>query len=426
MNLPRGMILGNLLSVLVSFWVIVAASCTFPGISDDFAASPLPLIPGYYRIFHFTKSIGAIIAIVSIFSVSTGYMWGCGYQVSSLAQSGLLPRVLSSTFGVNSTPYFTLALSSVGQVIVCVLLWKYAPSVGPPLLLQTVIIGASLVYVSIFCAFIVFRLRFGAMKRHWKNPVGITGAVVGIVLALLLFLSAVGFQSQTDSLIVYVVYMTCAAVYYVTYAQYRQYFSPDEQKHFMKAYILNAKNTKSRSMKKGPMLWSSQFLVVPMQRLLEIPASVMGSGRQSSSRSGSVSNNTSISLMQKPTPSSSSSQSWKKYYVIAPAPSLSSPYDIVVSPGDDVLSREDLPQSTDSIDRIIEQKDSSLPASSIQSPTADPGTADSLLESQPPPPRGYSHRGSSSSTRHSDHISLNHSIVTMSPSPRCDDVVHFV
>jgi hypothetical protein len=416
------MILGNLLSVLVSFWVIVAASCTFPGISDDFAASPLPLIPGYYRIFESTKSIGAIIAIVSIFSVSIGYMWGCGYQVSSLAQSGLLPRVLSSTFGVNNTPYFTLALSSISQVIVCVLLWKYAPLVGPPLLLQTVIIGASLVYVSIFCAFIVFRLRFGAMKRHWKSPVGISGAVVGIILSLLLFLSAVGFQGSTDSLIVYVVYMACAALYYVTYAQYRQYFSPDEQKHFMKAYILNAKNTKSRSMKKGPSIWSSHMLAVPMQRLLEVSASMMGSGRQSS-HSGSVSNH-SLSL-QKPTPSSSSSQTWKKYYVVAPEPSSSPTFDFIVS-NVDSLYREDIPD-TDSFERIAEHKQSS-PESLMSSPTADLAAVDS-----PPAPTNISmtqhqprrYSAGTSSARHSDHLSLNNNIATVA-SPRSDEVVHLV
>lgn len=413
MNLPRGMILGNLLSVFVSFWVIVAASCTFPGISDDFAASPLPLIPGYYSIFESTKSIGAIIAIVSIFSVSIGYMWGCGYQVSSLAQSGLLPRVLSSTFGVNNTPYFTLALSSISQVIVCVLLWKYAPLVGPPLLLQTVIIGVSLVYVSIFCAFIVFRLRFGAMKRHWKSPVGISGAVVGIVLSLLLFLSAVGFQGSTDSLIVYVVYMTCAAVYYVTYAQYRQYFSPDEQKHFMKAYILNAKNTKSRSMRKGPSIWSSHMLVVPMQRLLEIPASMMGSGRQSS-HSGSVSSHS----LQKPTPSSTSSQSWKKYYIVAPGPSTSPTFDFIVS-NMDSLCREDIP-GTDSFERIAEHEQSS-PESLISSLTADLAA----VENQPPLHQQRRCSAGSSSARHSDHLSLSNNIATVA-SPRSDEVVHFV
>lgn len=415
------MILGNLLSVFVSFWVLIAASCTFPGISDDFAASPLPLIPGYYRIFESTKSIGAIIAIVSIFSVSTGYMWGCGYQVSSLAQSGLLPRVLSSTFGVNNTPYFSLALSSICQVIVCVLLWKYAPLVGPPLLLQTVIIGASLVYVSIFCAFIVFRLRFGAMKRHWKNPVGISGAVVGIILALLLFLSAVGFQGSNDSLIVYVVYMTCAALYYVTYARYRQYFSPDEQKHFMKAYILNAKNTKSRSMKKGPSIWSSHMLAVPMQRLLEIPSSMMGSGRQSS-HSGSVSNH-SLTL-QKPTPSSSSSQTWRRYYVVAPEPTSPPTFDFIVSNMDSLCREEGIPDS-DSFERIVEDKQAS-PDSLISSPTTDLA----IVDNQPPTNssatqhqrRRYS---PGSSARHSDHLSLNNNIVSMA-SPRSDEVVHFV
>lgn len=244
-NLPRGMIWASVASLVVSFWLIFAATCNFPGYGDDFASYAFPLQYGFQRAIGAPASFGALVTLVPSFAAAVGFMWGCGYQVASLARSGLLPSICAKTYGENDIPYVNLLVSSVLQYVLCVILWAAAPLDGPRYCYQTVVIGASIVYIGVFTAFIMFRVKFGAMKREWVSVVGIPGALLGISVAALVFTSCVGFQDSQVAIITYFVYMFFAGMYYIFYAQRTQFFSAEEQKKFMKAYILNA-NKKHR------------------------------------------------------------------------------------------------------------------------------------------------------------------------------------
>eukprot|EP01040_Poterioochromonas_malhamensis_P016107 gene16107-18196_t len=288
-NLPRGMVWGNGVTLVMSFWLIMAATCNAPGISHELSEHPFPLDFGYTRVFHLPGSFGALMSIIPCLSAGIGFMWGCGYQVMALARSGLLPAVCMKVRGENEVPYVNLCVSALLQYVVCVWMWAMAPTEGPHVLYETVVIGASMVYMGVFGSFIVFRYRFGAMKREWVSVAGVPGALVGMFIAMLLFASAVGFQQSEDAMAIYFVFMTLAGVYYLWYAQRTQYFSAEEQKKFMKAYILNA-NKKNRKRHKSGAMRMLESWFVPVSRLfgLSASASVSRSREQSHSHQSSL------------------------------------------------------------------------------------------------------------------------------------------
>ena len=104
------------------------------------------------------------------------------------------------------------------------------------------------VYLGVFAAYIVFSLRFKNMQRHWYSPLGITGAVVGIGLDVVLMVSTMGYTFEdTTYVTVYFVYLALCALYYFLYAQHHQFYSPEEQQKFLKAYITTSNRRKRTS-----------------------------------------------------------------------------------------------------------------------------------------------------------------------------------
>eukprot|EP01037_Dinobryon_pediforme_P038296 gene38296-46222_t len=204
---------------------------------------------------------GPAFAILTTFASALTFMWGCGHQLASLAQSGLIPSIFAKTVGENEAPVVALTVTTIAQYAICVGLQQGNASKGITACYSAMMIGASMVYVGMFASFIVFRVRFDGMKRHWISPLGIPGAAIGIGLALLLVVIELVIIADATPLIVYFVYMGAAILYYVCYASHHQYFSKEEQKQFMKAYILNAN--------KGRKTTGGKAAHTPLQKMLE-------------------------------------------------------------------------------------------------------------------------------------------------------------
>jgi hypothetical protein len=134
-------------------------------------------------------------------------------------------------------------------------------------------IGATFVYIGMFISFIVFRTHFSGMKRHWVSPVGIPGALVGICMALVLCIAVIILEPYPKALMTYFGFMGCAVIYYVFYARHTQYFSKEEQKHFLKAYIVNANN--SRGKPKSAQKKAMEAMFAPINRFFAVPSSAL-------------------------------------------------------------------------------------------------------------------------------------------------------
>jgi hypothetical protein len=231
----------------MSFWVLIGVCGNFPGVSTMLAMEPFPLTYGYQDFLHTPIGFGALMSIFPAVAACLAFMYACGYQLQALSNSGILPTIFAKSSGENETPYFNLALSSLLQYVICLLIWFVFPD-GIPVIIQVVIVGAAFVYTGVFSAFIVFRTRFGNMKRHWVNPFGIPSAVLGICISQTMLVSVAFYQASFEAIIFYSMYIFLALIFYYTYARKHQFFSPEEQKKFLKVYILNA-NKKNRKKK---------------------------------------------------------------------------------------------------------------------------------------------------------------------------------
>lgn len=318
-NLPRALVLGTLFTFGCIFWAILATLCNYPGFlyPPAWINNPFPFTIGFIQMFDTPNFMfyGPLFAIIPLFASALTFMWGCGYQVASLARSGLLPSVFATTYGPNETPIVALVVSSLIQFPMCVGNQRINSVAGVKACYTAMMIGATFVYIGMFASFIVFRFRFSGMKRHWTSPLGIAGAVIGIGIAIILCIAVIVLQANYNSITTYFVYMGAAAIYYVFYARHTQYFSKEEQKHFMKAYILNANKSKTNKARSP-----QQKMLDTLMGAFSLPASLFvnsnaaGAGSSGSRQAGAsiVRNSKNSSVAPAPVSTSTAALSSRK------------------------------------------------------------------------------------------------------------------
>jgi len=110
--------------------------------------------------------------------------------------------------------------------------------------------GSFSVYIVSMISFIVFRYKYILLERHFVNKLGITSAVIGIIIFLFTFIAVGFFQNDFHhSITMYVCFVAIVSIYYFAYARYVQCFSPEEQSILFAVYVI-----KSNSRKKT--IWS--------------------------------------------------------------------------------------------------------------------------------------------------------------------------
>jgi amino acid permease len=77
-------------------------------------------------------------------------------------------------------------------------------------------LGAFGAYFAQFLSFIEFRRTYkNSIKRSFISPLGIPGAIYGLVVFGLSFMSICGFQSDQSAILVFVLYLGAVSVYYL-------------------------------------------------------------------------------------------------------------------------------------------------------------------------------------------------------------------
>lgn len=237
-NLPVALVVCTSISAIILLILVVAAAGVMPGVSRDLFETRCSMCYTMINNMDMTVQQGNLLSLMVIMGSTLGYFYSCGHQMHAMAMSGLLPTFLRRTFGVNRQPIVCFTLSATLQCAACIWLY-YDFSLFSTT--RMTCISVSFVYLAMFASYIVFATRFGNMQREFTNPLGIAGAVVGIVLALGLWLGTMFFQENYDAMWIYLVFIGLNVIWYFGYVQFHQFFSEEEQNKFLRAYVLNGK-----------------------------------------------------------------------------------------------------------------------------------------------------------------------------------------
>jgi ethanolamine permease len=187
-DLPRGIIAG-LLTLLASAALVLWLNASVAPGAFKLGTSGEPLLDGFRATFGegFAKVL-ALVACVGLIASFHTILFAKARQIYSLSRAGYFPRFLSITHSRHKTPHVALIAGSVVALAIMFVLWftlgdEKGIAVIQGMLLNMAVAGAMFSYFMQAVSFIVLRRRLPELNRPYRSPLGITGAVVTLVIA---------------------------------------------------------------------------------------------------------------------------------------------------------------------------------------------------------------------------------------------------
>ncbi|HZX82625.1 MAG TPA: amino acid permease [Reyranella sp.] len=187
-DMPRGIIAG-LATLFVSAGLILWLNPSVAPGAYKLAVSGEPLLDGFRATFgEGLAKLLALVACVGLIASFHTILFAKGRQIYSLSRAGYFPRFLSITHARHKTPYVALIAGSALALAIMFVLWfgmgaeKGAAAIQG-MLLNMAVAGAMLSYLLQAVSFIVLRRRLPGLKRPYRSPLGIAGALITLAIA---------------------------------------------------------------------------------------------------------------------------------------------------------------------------------------------------------------------------------------------------
>lgn len=231
-DMPKGILLGLLTLTVTAFLTLIFNTAMAPG-AAHLSQSEEPLFDGFRTIFGdgLGAKLLALIAVTGLVASFHTIIFAYGRQIYSLSRAGYFPRWLSTTHAVRRTPNIALIVgAALGYAVALTIHLLGSEHRVAGVLLNMAVFGAVISYVFQMLSFILLRVRFPKLERPYRSPLGIAGAVVALLIALVT-LVALFVVDPIYRLVVVgaALWYVAGLAYFALYARKRLVRSPEEE-----------------------------------------------------------------------------------------------------------------------------------------------------------------------------------------------------
>jgi ethanolamine permease len=234
-DVPRATIWG--LVTLVFTGALVLFLNTGVTGAEEIRLSGEPLLDGFRTILG--DGVGAallgFIALSGLIASFHTIIYAYGRNIYSLSRAGYFPKFLSVTHGKRKTPWLALVLGAVGGYGLAVLLdWAgtqettFAANVSGALL-NMAVFGAVIAYALQCLSFILLRRKMPNIDRPYRSPVGIGGAVVAGIIAVISFVALFLNDDYRPAIYGVAIWFVLGLGYFAIVGRHRLVLSPEEE-----------------------------------------------------------------------------------------------------------------------------------------------------------------------------------------------------
>ena len=202
-----------------------------PGITGakELSESGEPLLDGFRAILP-NSDVAAILAafaLIGLLASLQGIMFGYGRNIYSLSRAGYYPKVLSLT-GSRKTPWSALIAGAV--IGYAALLWaQYGGESAGAVVLNIAVWGAVIAYFLQAVSYILLKRNLPNLNRPYKSPVGVPGAAVAALLALLIFVGQALNPALTTAIQAIAIVYVIGLLGFGLFGRKKLVLSPEEQ-----------------------------------------------------------------------------------------------------------------------------------------------------------------------------------------------------
>jgi ethanolamine permease len=203
--------------------------------SKALGAAGEPLLDGFRAFLPADlAAVLSLFALIGLLASLQGIMFAYGRNMYSLSRAGYYPKFLSLT-GTRQTPWVALVVgAAIGFVVLLAvdLITKANPGVGAvsnAIVLNIAVWGAVIAYLLQMVSYVILKVRLPDAVRPYVSPVGIGGAVVAGVIALLTFIGQLINPGYTAAIIAIAVVYVIGLVLFALVGRKRLVLSPEEE-----------------------------------------------------------------------------------------------------------------------------------------------------------------------------------------------------
>jgi ethanolamine permease len=229
-DIPRGTIYGLLTLVVTGFLVLFLNAGISPG-SKELSSSGEPLLDGLKTIFGSgtSASILGLAAVAGLVASFHTIIFAYGRNIFSLSRAGYYPHPLSVTHGTRNTPHVALVLGAIIGWVAAYILYKWGTGTVGAALLSMAVFGAVISYFLQTVSFILLRRNLPNIERPYRSPVGIAGAAVAGVIALISLVALFWNDDYRPGVYGVAVFYVVAIAYFAAVGRHRLVLSPEEE-----------------------------------------------------------------------------------------------------------------------------------------------------------------------------------------------------
>lgn len=220
-DMPKALIWGMVTLLVLSLCTLVFNS----GVGGGAAAmvdSDAPLADGFRAVLGggATSRLLTLVSLAGLVASFHGIIYAYGRVLFALSRAGYFPRWISLT-GKNHTPYVALILGAMIG-FACAFAIKQAGDDSPvgKSLLNMAVFGAVISYAMVMLSYIKLRITRPQLNRPYRSPLGIPGAVVGLILSLIALLATFADEDARPGVWGVVLFLIIGILYYLIYSRH--------------------------------------------------------------------------------------------------------------------------------------------------------------------------------------------------------------
>ena len=242
-DMPRGILLG-MGTLIISAFMIVLLNPSVAGVGAfKLGTSGEPLLDGFRAIFGNDGAVPVILGLVAMIGLIASFhtiIYAQGRQVYSLSRAGYFPSALSVTHPTFKTPHVAMIAGSVLGLAVMLVIWfanggggsgptQLADEIIGNVLLNMAVFGAMLSYIAQAVSFILLRRNQPNIERPFRSPLGIPGAIVTIVIAVVTLIYQLQQELFLKGVIWVILWCVVGIIYFALIGRNKLILSPEEE-----------------------------------------------------------------------------------------------------------------------------------------------------------------------------------------------------
>lgn len=240
-DMPRGIILG-MITLMVSAFMIVLLNPSVVGIGSFALGSSLePLLDGFRAIYGDSGAVVlGLVALTGLIASFHTILYAQGRQIYSLSRAGYFPSALSVTHPTYKTPHVAMISGALLGLAVMLVIWfvnggggggetQLGDDIIGTVLLNMAVFGAMLSYIAQALSFILLRRNQPNIERPYRSPLGIPGAVVTIIIAVVTLFYQLQDPNFFRGVIWVIVWCVVGIIYFWLVGRNKLILSPEEE-----------------------------------------------------------------------------------------------------------------------------------------------------------------------------------------------------